>query len=286
MDPKEVPAEKDHPRSRGVYRVPPISSCSRAGSSPLARGLHRMELRRYIRPRIIPARAGFTCGVRADEGPFWDHPRSRGVYRVMDRETVLREGSSPLARGLPAWPDIDVAAGRIIPARAGFTSRRQDSSPPTRDHPRSRGVYYDHDFRPRRAYGSSPLARGLRQSRTSAQPPTRIIPARAGFTEEMRSVMRFSPDHPRSRGVYKRYSGTAFRASGSSPLARGLLFRGLQLADGERIIPARAGFTRYDLQPEDKWRDHPRSRGVYMRARAGIAWRSGSSPLARGLRRR
>ena len=50
-----------------------------------------------------------------------------------------------------------------------------------------------------------------------------------------------------------------------------------------RIIPARAGFT-----VPGKWstmgtQDHPRSRGVYMGARALTSSPEGSSPLARGL---
>ncbi len=50
------------------------------------------------------------------------------------------------------------------------------------------------------------------------------------------------------------------------------------------IIPARAGFTRGGPLSVTRWRDHPRSRGVY--AELGYVWEEdgGSSPLARGLR--
>ena len=51
-----------------------------------------------------------------------------------------------------------------------------------------------------------------------------------------------------------------------------------------RIIPARAGFTAAAPPMGDVTPDHPRSRGVYLRARQ-CAWPFvGSSPLARGLR--
>ena len=50
----------DHPRSRGVYRASWASRASRAGSSPLARGLHMMEPIVHDAHGIIPARAGFT----------------------------------------------------------------------------------------------------------------------------------------------------------------------------------------------------------------------------------
>ena len=71
---------RDHPRSRGVYRLGLAHHHGRHGSSPLARGLRR-ALRAHSRDLgIIPARAGFTRhhGRRRRVRP--DHPRSRGVY--------------------------------------------------------------------------------------------------------------------------------------------------------------------------------------------------------------
>ena len=53
-------ASRDHPRSRGVYKVYGGGVSEKGGSSPLARGLPRAEGRGRLRPRIIPARAGFT----------------------------------------------------------------------------------------------------------------------------------------------------------------------------------------------------------------------------------
>ena len=54
-------------------------------------------------------------------------------------------------------------------------------------------------------------------------------------------------------------------------------------ATGDRIIPARAGFTWDSRLPEETAADHPRSRGVYLRPGRAYWWRVGSSPLARGL---
>ena len=73
---------------------------------------------------------------------------------------------------------------------------------------------------------------------------------------------------------------------GSSPLARGLL--GFPVGDriSEGIIPARAGFTGPYVQDSAPNRDHPRSRGVYPLDPRAAAFIAGSSPLARGLRRR
>ena len=69
----------------------------------------------------------------------------------------------------------------------------------------------------------------------------------------------------------------------SSPLARGLLYRGVVELRPRRIIPARAGFTppvRVSSRPRT---DHPRTRGVY---RCFVPFRilsPGSSPHTRGL---
>ena len=95
-------------------------------------------------------------------------------------------GSSPLARGLL----VPVAGGGgepgIIPARAGFTSRRSPACTRSSDHPRSRGVYRAQSMRVMSPWGSSPLARGLLRLARYAEAIGGIIPARAGFTAATR----------------------------------------------------------------------------------------------------
>ena len=71
---------QDHPRSRGVYWVQAATGASRAGSSPLARGLLADGYEVTNQLRIIPARAGFTHGQVGADRRDGDHPRSRGVY--------------------------------------------------------------------------------------------------------------------------------------------------------------------------------------------------------------
>ena len=213
------------------------------GSSPLARGLPRLERPVLIDDRIIPARAGFTHVGSLLESALQDHPRSRGVYRSGSIRSAGVRGSSPLARGLRAVAGSVVTTVRIIPARAGFTAGQRPWRLARPDHPRSRGVYVQ-------GRGMVPGTGG-------------IIPARAGFTgQAVRSRVR-RPDHPRSRGVYFLSAAVAGVDVGSSPLARGLPL--LQSPQPPRlgIIPARAGFT---PNQEDE-------------ARAVL----GSSPLARGL---
>ena len=73
---------------------------------------------------------------------------------------------------------------------------------------------------------------------------------------------------------------------GSSPLARGLRNLPPDTRQCGRIIPARAGFTHIAAPRSMKTRDHPRSRGVYVRVYLEKIHMVGSSPLARGLRLR
>ena len=196
--------------------------------------------------RIIPARAGFTCALRARARARVDHPRSRGVYDTGLTGTVRRAGLSPLARGLPVGPFPLAVQTGIIPARAGFTQANGEGILGWRDHPRSRGVYV---------------------CITCARVRVWIIPARAGFTIPASPVPSVGPDHPRSRGVYRCAVQRTKRFSGSSPLARGLpsMICGASTLRG--IIPARAGFTRPQGEALTPVADHPRSRGVYSHQR-------------------
>ena len=134
--------------------------------------------------------------------------------------------------------------------------------------------------------GSSPLARGLHGQPASARPARRIIPARAGFTLCQDICCTAQRDHPRSRGVYRRRGVAVVLMTGSSPLARGLPYHLSATRNFRRIIPARAGFTELVAERPRRVRDHPRSRGVYTGPGTDPHRRPGSSPLARGLRRR
>ena len=119
-----VTSAPDHPRSRGVYVYLTDTLEKGPGSSPLARGLQSRQSRQSRQPRIIPARAGFTAAATSSSARPQDHPRSRGVYQSAWDLWSWRHGSSPLARGLRASLHSGGCTGRIIPARAGFTTCR------------------------------------------------------------------------------------------------------------------------------------------------------------------
>ena len=71
--------------------------------------------------RIIPALAGNTLVIPANQTSNKDHPRSRGEYMRSDHGERVVAGSSPLSRGIPG-PHRTVDDGRrIIPALAGNT---------------------------------------------------------------------------------------------------------------------------------------------------------------------
>ena len=111
--------------------------------------------------------------------------------------------------------------------------------------------------------GSSPLARGLRAFGRGGFAIRGIIPARAGFTLPILKCDQTLSDHPRSRGVYDPAAHAPQPRPGSSPLARGLQWAADLRVVGDRIIPARAGFTSASPSPISPIGDHPRSRGVY-----------------------
>ena len=254
-----------------------------SGSSPLARGLRGLRRGAAGLIGIIPARAGFTSEAVRTGVDGLDHPRSRGVYTSAAWAADLDAGSSPLARGLLDGRRRRRGHHGIIPARAGFTTKNAATWLNAGDHPRSRGVYTGQDGGVDRGGGSSPLARGLLQTPRTSHPAGGIIPARAGFTEQLVHDGQYRGDHPRSRGVYPPRRVSRIRRPGSSPLARGLQHGRTESGDWAGIIPARAGFTGWVAGRWAPPRDHPRSRGVYDDLVDVRTMTVGSSPLARGL---
>ena len=174
-----------------------------------------------------------------------------------------KKGSSPLARGLQKAALLHLRESRIIPARAGFTTRLTSTDRSGTDHPRSRGVYPGAGLRHLYQQGSSPLARGLPRAQCRGRRGRGIIPARAGFTSSVTTTPPSRGDHPRSRGVYVQMAMMLIRGAGSSPLARGLRAAAAAGPAAPGIIPARAGFTALLVLWWVRSTDHPRSRGVY-----------------------
>ena len=152
-----------------------------------------------------------------------------------------------------------------------------------KDHPRACGVYSRPHGRARHLPGSSPRVRGLHFVTGISNLPTRIIPARAGFTCCQRRSLRSSQDHPRACGVYLAAGKCLGLYHGSSPRVRGLPTGVKNDRGAYRIIPARAGFTGRRFPPDGGGADHPRACGVYMESEDRLPLGCGSSPRVRGL---
>ena len=94
------PPTPDHPRSRGEYARERAALGVYEGSSPLSRGILYPHFYADLPSRIIPALAGNTRPWGGRYQHWWDHPRSRGEYRLGEGRTRRGRGSSPLSRGI------------------------------------------------------------------------------------------------------------------------------------------------------------------------------------------
>ena len=94
-------AKTAHPRSRGEHEDVKPGREDDFGSSPLARGTQICLRYLKISLRLIPARAGNTNVLLYARVCAPAHPRSRGEHLRYCARSVLRLGSSPLARGTP-----------------------------------------------------------------------------------------------------------------------------------------------------------------------------------------
>ena len=187
--------------------------------------------------------------MRPAKSPPWAHPRSRGEHKPKLKVKPGVSGSSPLARGTLVRPVWDGIQSGLIPARAGNTAIHCTTRRVRRAHPRSRGEHWHRCIRSRRAWGSSPLARGTPPGGARLTRLWGLIPARAGNTVSARDRVEIEGAHPRSRGEHLSTSVSATVRPGSSPLARGTLVPCLARGKRGGLIPARAGNTWCGLPP-------------------------------------
>ena len=111
---------------------------------------------------------------------------------------------------------------------------------------------------------------------------TRLIPAHAGKTNPLLSMLLRARAHPRSRGENRCKAADRRAWAGSSPLTRGKLCRMPQAFPSAGLIPAHAGKTATARPlPRASWA-HPRSRGENAMSARQKPSGYGSSPLTRG----
>ena len=140
--------------------IPVFRDRPRAGSPPLARGIHPVA--RWIRSGagITPACAGNTYQVYVKASMAKDHPRLRGEYRDEIRRFLGQEGSPPLARGIRQRMKRAVFRSRITPACAGNTNKNGNNVQSIQDHPRLRGEYEAFNGRTIVLHGITPACAG------------------------------------------------------------------------------------------------------------------------------
>ena len=112
-----------------------------------------------------------------------------------------------------------------------------------------------------------------------------LIPAHAGSTRVVKSVIGVCPAHPRSRGEHNTSKATNMSYMGSSPLTRGAREEPRQYLPQRGLIPAHAGSTAAALCSLHALWAHPRSRGEHQQSALPVVTVVGSSPLTRGARR-
>ena len=261
--------------SRGVL-------LTHSGSSPHARGTLAVMLTFTVSLGIIPACAGNTQKHRRHRRMLGDHPRMRGEHTAATRPPNRLTGSSPHARGTPHHSGLGCLGLGIIPACAGNTASSSLARLSSWDHPRMRGEHLFPGQACGRPSGSSPHARGTRDSTPSIRFKCGIIPACAGNTR--RSACRFGiiRDHPRMRGEHERSQHGSPQWTGSSPHARGTLSFRTSVRASTGIIPACAGNTPRAIGFSLSGWDHPRMRGEHCGRNLGMLRFLGSSPHARG----
>ena len=233
----------DHPRMRGEHEAADFEYQVSEGSSPHARGALVARLVAHHGVGIIPACAGSTGCASAPAASSRDHPRMRGEHSVRWQDQFAREGSSPHARGAPGVVVIPPAVAGIIPACAGSTRRRTLRASDRQDHPRMRGEHGGAMWVNAGDPGSSPHARGARQSFAASLAVRGIIPACAGSTPSLPNDYQANWDHPRMRGEHTVRVVRPTLSRGSSPHARGARHVGCGRQIDVGIIPACAGST-------------------------------------------
>ena len=256
--------------------------CRRSGSSPRLRGTRGNPRRGGLHGRFIPAPAGNTHCQSTAISPQPVHPRACGEHEALEDGLMARIGSSPRLRGTHQAGANAPEPRRFIPAPAGNTSQCRAAIAPTPVHPRACGEHVTMPGRDRTDAGSSPRLRGTHACARRATKERRFIPAPAGNTYRVVSVLSVLSVHPRACGEHVTMPGRDRTDAGSSPRLRGTRWTRQGAGDIRRFIPAPAGNTT-SLAPVGRERTvHPRACGEHDRGIERSLQFRGSSPRLRG----
>ena len=152
--------------------------------------------------RLIPARAGSTCGQSWSAIRPPAHPRTCGEHTSAKSCKAFHQGSSPHVRGAPPIARQNLAVCRLIPARAGSTASHIARLPRRTAHPRTCGEHLRAASVASGHQGSSPHVRGARTLSGPMRTSLRLIPARAGSTSGGTNTGARYGAHPRTCGEH------------------------------------------------------------------------------------
>ena len=155
-------------------------------------------------------------------------------------------GSSPRMRGKRRSRAGHRFIKRLIPAHAGKTIQHRCILQVFPAHPRACGENFTHFEAPTSIRGSSPRMRGKPVFNDRIVPARGLIPAHAGKTARMVSLVVICRAHPRACGENDGSDRQGRSQAGSSPRMRGKLFVTIGRALRHRLIPAHAGKTGSD----------------------------------------
>ena len=193
-------------------------------------------------------------------------------------------GSSPRVRGKRLPGREGGLRGRLIPARAGKTSRGSSTASSAWAHPRACGENLVYLMLLTAGFGSSPRVRGKPQGPCPVGRLGGLIPARAGKTHLTEEEEACTKAHPRACGENSGEVSSSRSATGSSPRVRGKPHQLGGQGPRRRLIPARAGKTRGASKPASGLEAHPRACGENARRCRRRRGGRGSSPRVRGKR--
>ena len=149
-----------HPRACGENESTQNCVPCLKGSSPRVRGKPALDGGARAPSGLIPARAGKTPPTTAGTLRRPAHPRACGENLTGPIGVALGAGSSPRVRGKRMLPCMRPRCSRLIPARAGKTSRASRAGRRRRAHPRACGENGGDDGVLIGIDGSSPRVRG------------------------------------------------------------------------------------------------------------------------------
>ena len=232
-----------HPRAGGENSRRASGMSRISGSSPRGRGKLTTPAGQDIGLRLIPARAGKTRPGKSSGAWPPAHPRAGGENNAQSVAAATGKDSSPRGRGKRDRRHCRPGRNRLIPARAGKTTRRARSGTHQQAHPRAGGENCEEVQGAVGQRGSSPRGRGkpcIRHRRAGRQ---RLIPARAGKTKGRLPYAAVRQAHPRAGGENASIDAKAAELGGSSPRGRGKPASSSSPVGTLGLIPARAGKT-------------------------------------------